>query len=193
MTLLLYALTVVIWGSTWYAMLFQIGQVAPAASLTATVIVPVHNGAAHLKRCLVALAASTEDPREVIVCDDASSDESAEIARSAGAAGQRILRRHAAGGSSVSDALRQATDRRTVHAGPGDPAVGSSGSVASPGGTLLAVRPHTRFNGSAVRGTEPAKTAAQHRGWFSVPSSSSGPSAKVTRATFAEGRGRVRQ
>jgi drug/metabolite transporter (DMT)-like permease len=34
MTLLLYVLTVVIWGSTWYAMLFQIGQVAPAASLT---------------------------------------------------------------------------------------------------------------------------------------------------------------
>ncbi|HET7410451.1 MAG TPA: EamA family transporter, partial [Paracoccaceae bacterium] len=34
MTLLLYAVTVVIWGTTWYAMIFQLGEVAPAASLT---------------------------------------------------------------------------------------------------------------------------------------------------------------
>jgi drug/metabolite transporter (DMT)-like permease len=34
MTLLLYAITVVIWGTTWYAMIFQLGEVAPAASLT---------------------------------------------------------------------------------------------------------------------------------------------------------------
>jgi drug/metabolite transporter (DMT)-like permease len=34
MTLLLYAVAVVIWGTTWYAMLFQLGEVAPAASLT---------------------------------------------------------------------------------------------------------------------------------------------------------------
>ena len=34
MTLLLYAVAVVIWGTTWYAMLFQLGEVAPAVSLT---------------------------------------------------------------------------------------------------------------------------------------------------------------
>ena len=34
MTLLLYAVAVVVWGTTWYAMLFQLGEVAPAASLT---------------------------------------------------------------------------------------------------------------------------------------------------------------
>ena len=34
MTLLLYALTVLIWGTTWFAMIFQLGEVAPAASLT---------------------------------------------------------------------------------------------------------------------------------------------------------------
>ena len=34
MTLLLYALTVLIWGTTWFAMIYQLGEVAPAASLT---------------------------------------------------------------------------------------------------------------------------------------------------------------
>lgn len=34
MTLLLYALTVLIWGTTWFAMIFQLGEVPPAASLT---------------------------------------------------------------------------------------------------------------------------------------------------------------
>jgi GT2 family glycosyltransferase len=63
---------------------------APAAFLTVTAIVPVHNGAAHLKNCLAALAASAEAPREVVVCDDASSDQSAEIARAAGAAVVRL-------------------------------------------------------------------------------------------------------
>ena len=33
-TLGLYVLTVVIWGSTWIMMKFQLGEVAPAASLT---------------------------------------------------------------------------------------------------------------------------------------------------------------
>ncbi len=34
MTLLLYAVTVLIWGTTWFAMIWQLGEVAPAASLT---------------------------------------------------------------------------------------------------------------------------------------------------------------
>lgn len=34
MTLFLYVLTVLLWGTTWFAMLFQLGEVAPAASLT---------------------------------------------------------------------------------------------------------------------------------------------------------------
>ena len=33
-TVLLYAATVLVWGSTWIMMKFQLGQVAPAASLT---------------------------------------------------------------------------------------------------------------------------------------------------------------
>lgn len=34
MTLLLYLVMVVIWGTTWFAMIWQLGEVAPAASLT---------------------------------------------------------------------------------------------------------------------------------------------------------------
>ncbi len=62
----------------------------PAASVTA--IVPVHNGAAHLEICLRALATGEELPREVIVCDDASSDSSSDVARASGAAVIRLDR-----------------------------------------------------------------------------------------------------
>ena len=49
-----------------------------------SVIIPVHNGGQHLSTCLDALLASTFPSFEVIVVDDASTDESAEIARSKG-------------------------------------------------------------------------------------------------------------
>lgn len=50
-----------------------------------SVVVPVHNGAATLARCLVALARSERRPCEVLVADDASTDASAQIARAHGA------------------------------------------------------------------------------------------------------------
>jgi glycosyltransferase involved in cell wall biosynthesis len=52
--------------------------------LTVSVVVPVHNGAAFLPRCLESLRASKR-PLECIVVDDRSSDTSAAIAEAAGA------------------------------------------------------------------------------------------------------------
>lgn len=52
---------------------------------TISVIVPVKNGAKDLKRCLEALAASDYSPKEIIVVDDGSTDDSAEVATAAGA------------------------------------------------------------------------------------------------------------
>jgi GT2 family glycosyltransferase len=49
-----------------------------------SVIIPVHNGGAHLARCLDALSASESTSREVIVVDDGSTDDSAEVARARG-------------------------------------------------------------------------------------------------------------
>ncbi len=50
-----------------------------------TVIVPVYNSAALLRRCLTALRASTYSALEILVVDDASTDESPEVAREFGA------------------------------------------------------------------------------------------------------------
>ncbi len=50
-----------------------------------SIIVPVHNGAATLPACLKALIEAPGPSREIIVSDDASDDNSAEIARSMGA------------------------------------------------------------------------------------------------------------
>jgi glycosyltransferase involved in cell wall biosynthesis len=53
--------------------------------MTITVIVPAHDAAASLGRCLAALAASTRAPDEVIVVDDRSTDGTTELARGLGA------------------------------------------------------------------------------------------------------------
>jgi GT2 family glycosyltransferase len=59
---------------------------APADKPRATVIIPVHNGARDLPRALAALPLGEQAPvYQVIVADDASTDESAEHARAAGA------------------------------------------------------------------------------------------------------------
>ncbi len=50
-----------------------------------SVIIPVFNGALSLARCLQALKHSTLQPRECIVVDDGSTDDSAAVARQAGA------------------------------------------------------------------------------------------------------------
>jgi GT2 family glycosyltransferase len=57
-------------------------QPEPLPSLS--VIIPVHNGGAHLPRCLDALRASDSSGHEVIVVDDCSTDASAEVARARG-------------------------------------------------------------------------------------------------------------
>lgn len=50
-----------------------------------SVIIPVHNGARDLPRCLTALRSSTVAVQECIVVDDGSTDDSAVVARGAGA------------------------------------------------------------------------------------------------------------
>ncbi len=54
-----------------------------------SVVVPVRNDPGHLRSCLKSLAASDGADREVIVVDDASTDETADVAASLGA---RVLR-----------------------------------------------------------------------------------------------------
>ena len=66
-------------------------EVAAAVSI----IVPAYNSAADLGECLRAIAAATEGPREVIVVDDASADDTAAVAAAAGA---RVIRCDVNGG-----------------------------------------------------------------------------------------------
>lgn len=54
------------------------------STVGASVIIPVHNDAPYLTRCLEALQASHPRPKEIIVVDDASSDHSGDVARSKG-------------------------------------------------------------------------------------------------------------
>lgn len=56
---------------------------------TVSVVIPVKDDAAHLYRCLQALAAQTRPADEVVVVDNDSSDDSADVARDAGA---RVVR-----------------------------------------------------------------------------------------------------
>lgn len=60
-----------------------------SAKLTITVIIPVHNGARTLPRVLSALAEADPPPHEIIIVDDASSDESPAVAEKQGC---RVIR-----------------------------------------------------------------------------------------------------
>lgn len=51
----------------------------------ATVVIPSHNDAPMLRGCLAALAAQTRLPDEIVVVDNASTDDTAEVGRAAGA------------------------------------------------------------------------------------------------------------
>ncbi|MFB3776150.1 MAG: glycosyltransferase family 2 protein [Bryobacteraceae bacterium] len=53
--------------------------------MSVSVIIPVYNSAAHLRTCLTHLAQWPAGPLELIVVDDGSTDDSAEVARSFGA------------------------------------------------------------------------------------------------------------
>lgn len=58
----------------------------PAPStVTVSVVIPVRDDSAHLRRCLGALAAQTLAPDETVVVDNDSRDDSAAVARAAGA------------------------------------------------------------------------------------------------------------
>ena len=46
-----------------------------------SIIIPVYNAEDHLRQCLTHLRASTQQPLEMIVVDDASTDRSAQVAR----------------------------------------------------------------------------------------------------------------
>jgi glycosyltransferase involved in cell wall biosynthesis len=78
----------------------------PAPSLT--VIVPVYNGSHFLDRCLSGLRASDYPNFELIVADDASTDNSGEVARRHGA---RVLRmpRQSGPGAARNAAAREAS------------------------------------------------------------------------------------
>lgn len=52
---------------------------------TVSVVIPVRDDAEHLRSCLAALAAQTRAPDEVVVVDNGSHDDSAAVARAAGA------------------------------------------------------------------------------------------------------------
>lgn len=56
---------------------------------TISVVIPVRNDAAELRRCLTLLAAQSLPPEEIIVVDNGSTDDSAQVARDGGA---RIVR-----------------------------------------------------------------------------------------------------
>lgn len=58
---------------------------ATGTELTVSVVIPVRDDAPALARCLDLLAEQTLPPWEVVVVDNASSDDSAEVARRAGA------------------------------------------------------------------------------------------------------------
>lgn len=62
---------------------------SPEQSPALSVIIPAYNMAGPLRRCLQAVRASTVPLREIIVVDDASTDETAEVAR---AFGCRVVR-----------------------------------------------------------------------------------------------------
>ncbi len=62
---------------------------APSARPTVSVVIPVRDDAGHLRACLQALARQTVAPDEGVVVDNASRDDSAEVAREAGA---RVVR-----------------------------------------------------------------------------------------------------
>jgi len=62
--------------------------------LTVSIVIPVKDDAAQLRRCLRALARQTRLPDEIVVVDNGSSDDSAAVAFAAGA---RLIRCDAAG------------------------------------------------------------------------------------------------
>lgn len=61
-------------------------QAGPAGRSTVSIVIPVKNDGPLLARCLAALKAQTRAADEIVVVDNASTDDSAQVARDAGAA-----------------------------------------------------------------------------------------------------------
>jgi len=70
-----------------------------AAGSEISIVVPVRNGAATLGRCLAAAVAQDPPAAELVVVDDASDDETPEIARQAGCTLIRLAERRGAAGA----------------------------------------------------------------------------------------------
>lgn len=66
---------------------------------TVAVVIPVHNGARFLAETLLAVGAQTHGPLDIIVVDDASTDDSVDVALATGVP-LRLLRNSTAGGAS---------------------------------------------------------------------------------------------
>ncbi|MFT2710760.1 glycosyltransferase family A protein [Clavibacter sp. Sh2126] len=62
-----------------------VGETPTVRRPTVSVVIPVRDDAGHLRACLRALAGQTVAPDEVVVVDNASRDDSAEVARAGGA------------------------------------------------------------------------------------------------------------
>jgi GT2 family glycosyltransferase len=75
-----------------------------------TVVVPVHNGAATLERCLDALSASADARFDVLVVDDASTDGSGELAAGKGVRVARLARRSGPAAARNAGAVQSAGD-----------------------------------------------------------------------------------
>ena len=71
------------------------GTISSPAERTISVIIPVHNGGADFRRCLVSLAAAVSPPREIIIVADGDTDGSWRLADSFGA---QVLRLDGPGG-----------------------------------------------------------------------------------------------
>ncbi|WP_318243596.1 glycosyltransferase family 2 protein [Oerskovia gallyi] len=138
---------------------------AARGAVRLTVVIPVKDDARHLERCLEAVARQTHRPDEVIVVDNASRDDSAEVARRSGA--------------------------RVVHEpSPGIPAAASTGYDAVAGGVIVRCDADTlpppdwleRIHAAFVR--EPDMTALTGPGrFYDLP----GARARITRVFYMRG------
>ena len=79
-----------------------------AAPALVSCIVPVHNGARFLGEALASIAAHHYQPREIIVVDDGSTDDTARVASDSGIALRYLRQEHGGGPSARNHGMREA-------------------------------------------------------------------------------------